>query len=94
MRGGWRKLRIEELHNLYFAEDDQMKEGEVERICSQHKGSKKCVQNFCSRTRKEIYSEDVGINERLILKGILLKRSGKVWFGFIWLRIGTDDLLV
>jgi hypothetical protein len=34
--------------------------------------------------------EDLGIDEKLILEWILKKLGGKVWTGFIWLRIGTS----
>jgi len=36
------------------------------------------------------YSEDLGVDGKLMLKWILLeKQSGKVWTGCMWLRIGT-----
>jgi hypothetical protein len=36
--GGWRKLHIEELHNLYFSPsyNEQVKEDEMGRACSTH----------------------------------------------------------
>jgi hypothetical protein len=37
------------------------------------------------------HSEGVGIDGRIILKWILRKMCGKLWTGFIWLRIGTSD---
>lgn len=33
--------------------------------------------------------EDLYLDGRIILKQILKKQCGKVWAGFIWLRIGT-----
>jgi hypothetical protein len=33
--------------------------------------------------------EDIGVDERIILEWILEKQDGKVWTGFIWLRIVT-----
>jgi len=36
------------------------------------------------------HSEDLGIDEKIILEGILGKLDGKVWIGFIWLKIGSS----
>jgi hypothetical protein len=40
------------------------------------------------------YSEDQGIGGRMILELVLKKQGGKLWTGFIWLRIGTSDGLL
>jgi hypothetical protein len=37
--------------------------------------------------------EDLGIDGKIILKLILRKQGGKVWTGFVWLRIGTSGEL-
>jgi hypothetical protein len=34
--------------------------------------------------------EDLGKERSIILEWILWKQGGKVWTGFIWLRIGTS----
>jgi hypothetical protein len=34
--------------------------------------------------------EALGTDESIILKWILEKQDGKVWNGFIWLKIGTN----
>jgi hypothetical protein len=36
------------------------------------------------------YSEDLGIDGKIILEWILRKLEGKVWTVCIWLRIGTS----
>jgi hypothetical protein len=36
------------------------------------------------------HSEDLCMDKRMILKWILGARSGRVWRGLIWLRIGAD----
>jgi len=36
-------------------------------------------------------SENLGIDGRIILEWILEKQGGKVWAGYIWLRIGASD---
>jgi len=38
----------------------------------------------------EDYFEYLRIEERIILKCILKKYSGRVWVGFNWLRMGTS----
>jgi hypothetical protein len=38
--------------------------------------------------------EDLDIDEKIILERILGKWGGRVWTGFIWLKIGTSDALV
>jgi hypothetical protein len=35
------------------------------------------------------HSQDLGVDGRIILEWMLGKSAGKVWAGFIWLRIGT-----
>jgi hypothetical protein len=34
--------------------------------------------------------EDLGLGGKIMLDWILRRRSGKVWIGCIWLRIGTS----
>jgi hypothetical protein len=36
------------------------------------------------------HSDELGVDGRMILDWILGKQGGKVWTGFIWLRIGTS----
>jgi hypothetical protein len=40
------------------------------------------------------YSEEVGVSGEIILDWILGKYDGKVWTGFIWLRLRTSDGLL
>jgi hypothetical protein len=40
------------------------------------------------------YSEDLGIDGRIVLEWILGKLGGKVWTVCIWLRIGTSGELL
>jgi len=36
------------------------------------------------------HSEDLGVDEKMVLKWIFGKISGNMWIGCIWLRIGTS----
>jgi hypothetical protein len=38
-------------------------------------------------------SEDLAVDDRIILKGILRKGVG-VWTGLIWLRLGTNGVIL
>jgi hypothetical protein len=38
---------------------------------------------------KPDHLEDLGVDRKIILERILVKYSGKVWTGCIWLGIGT-----
>jgi hypothetical protein len=40
------------------------------------------------------HSEDLDIGGKIILEWILGKEGGKVWTGFIWLRIRTSGRLL
>jgi hypothetical protein len=39
---------------------------------------------------KRYILEDIGVNERVILKWIFKEYDGDAWTGLIWLKIGTD----
>jgi hypothetical protein len=40
------------------------------------------------------HSEDLGVDEIIIFEWMLDKYVGKMWIGFMWLRIGTSDGLL
>jgi len=40
------------------------------------------------------HSEELGVDGKIILEWILVKKGGKVWTGFIWLRAGTSGGLL
>jgi hypothetical protein len=43
---------------------------------------------------KRPYSQDLGVDERIILDRILGEQSGKLWIGCIWLRIGNSGRIL
>jgi hypothetical protein len=40
------------------------------------------------------HSEDLDMNERIILDWMLEEKCGKFWTGFMWLRLGTSGCLL
>jgi len=50
---------------------------------------------FLSKSLNRKYNlGDLGAGERIILRWMLTKDGGKVWTGFIWLRIETSSGLL
>jgi hypothetical protein len=47
--------------------------------------------NFWSENMKERDPREIGVEGKLMLEWILGKYGGRLWTGFIWLRIGTND---
>jgi hypothetical protein len=43
------------------------------------------------RLKERGHLEDLGIDERIILKWVLGEMAWSLWIGFIWLRIGTGE---
>jgi hypothetical protein len=44
--------------------------------------------------KRREHSEDLGVDGKITSECILEKYGGKVWTGFIWLRIGTTGGLL
>jgi hypothetical protein len=40
------------------------------------------------------YSEELGVDGRIMLDWIIREETGRVWTEFIWFRIGTSDELL
>jgi len=53
-----------------------------------------CMKFWSENWNKKDHSEDDGIDGRVILEWILGKEGGKLWTGFIWLRIEASGGLL
>jgi hypothetical protein len=53
-----------------------------------------CVIFWFENLKGRDYLENLGTDKRKILEWMLGKYGGKVWTGFIWLRIGTSGGLL
>jgi hypothetical protein len=47
---------------------------------------------FVGKSEGKNHSEDLGEDGRIILEWILGEWGGRVWTGYIWLRIGTSGV--
>jgi hypothetical protein len=63
-------------------------------ICRIHREIRNVYNIFLGNLKGEDHSTDKVINGRIILKRILGQSGLEVWFGFIWLRIGTSGRLL
>jgi hypothetical protein len=96
--GGWRRLHDEELHNLYASLN-------IIRVI---KSRRTRWAGHVTRmgTIRNVYNILIGKLEGkrplgrprrrwgIILERILGKQGAKLWTGFIWLRIGTNGVLL
>jgi hypothetical protein len=95
MIGDWRKLRNEELHNLYYSPDtisyNQLYKNEIRRAYNTHQGED-CILGYGRKMKTTRYQgESNGRALKQFLKGGTLKQflekwAEVVWTGFIWLR--------
>jgi hypothetical protein len=76
IRGGWRRLQNEELHNLYTSpniEGYEIKENAMGSTRSTHKIYKNCTQFSSENLKESGKSKDLDKSRKLILKWILGK---------------------
>jgi hypothetical protein len=50
--------------------------------------------NLVGKPQGKNHSEDLDVDEKMILKCIVGKQGEKVWTGFIWCRIGASGGLL
>jgi len=63
--------------------------------CCTHERGVKQTQSFGEGSLEERgFLKHPGTDVRMILKLVLKKQAGRVWTGFIWVRIGTSDWLL
>jgi hypothetical protein len=53
----------------------------------------KCIQNFGQKTGSEETTRKTDV-DGMIIQCLLGKQCGKLWTGFLWLRIGTNGELL
>jgi hypothetical protein len=89
----WRKLRKEELNDLYCSTNifrvikSRRKGWDRHAACM---GRGEVHRGFRWRNLKEgDHLRDRGVVGKIILKWLYRKWDGEAWTGFIWLRIGT-----
>jgi hypothetical protein len=58
-------------------------------VCSRHDTWEIHTKFWAENLKGGDCFEHLGIDGKIILKWILEKQVGKLWTGFIWLRIGT-----
>jgi hypothetical protein len=66
-----------------------MKEDEIGGICRMHGEMRN---TYMENLKVRDHSEDLGVDGKVILEGILRKLGGKVWTGYMWLRVGTSSV--
>jgi hypothetical protein len=85
VRGRWRKLDHEKLHNLCCSENIKripIKKAEMGRACSAHGKMRNAPELKCPfRKPRCRWEDDIKIDLRLM--------GWRLWIGFIWLRLGT-----
>jgi hypothetical protein len=95
--GGWRRLHYKELHKLYASLNAirVIKSRKMDgRACSTHGRDKNAYRIFIGNLKGREFSEDLGVDGRVILEWMLGKYGGKMWTGCMWLRAGTSGGLL
>jgi hypothetical protein len=81
METGQRRLHTEELHILY-ASSIVIRVIKMSRGNSTHRRGEKCKQNFCGGNQKGgDHTQDIYVDERIILGLALGKQGENVWTG-------------
>ena len=87
----WKRIQKDELHDLYTSSNilrviKQERMGWVVRVArtGERRGA---YMILVGKPEERDNLEELGADEMIILKRILKKWDGRIWTGFIWLRI-------
>ena len=87
--GEWRKLRSEELNDLYSS-PNKIDKNEMGGACRAYGGEERYIQGSGGGNLRERDNlEEPGVDGRKILRWSFRKWDVGVWIGSSWLRIGT-----
>jgi hypothetical protein len=93
--GEWRRLHNKELYDLSpHQTSDQIKKNELGETCSTIGREEVYTGHWWRNLRERQHSEDLCVDERIILKLIFKKWDGETWTGLIGLRKGTAGWLL
>jgi hypothetical protein len=70
----------------------QIKKYEMERACST-RGRKICAGSWLENVKERNHLEELGVDWKIILKGILKDEDGRAWTGLIRLNVVTNVCL-
>ena len=92
LRQEWRRIRNEELHDLYSSPSIiKIKKSGMGRACSTYGRQERCIQGLIGNSEGIDHLENIGVDGRIILKWIFMKWHN-AWTGLMWLGIGTGLL--
>jgi hypothetical protein len=91
VRGEWRKLHNEELHDLYSSPNivPVIKSRRMRWAVHVARMGEACTGFWWGNVNERDHWGDPGVDARIILRRIFRKSDLGVWTGFGWLRIGT-----
>ena len=77
-----------------YREGNQIKEDEMGGACSTYRDRSGACRAWWGDLRETDHLEELVMVGSVTLRCIIKKRDGRMWTGFIWLRLGTGDRLL